>query len=273
MNLSYSILMSVYYKERPEWLTISIESMLNQTLKANEFVIIKDGPLTDELEAVLGKYTVLYPQLFKIISLKQNVGLGPALAIGIQNCKNELIARMDSDDYSASDRCEKQLAEFAKDPTLDVVGCYESEFEDNLDNVISIHRVPETPDEIKNFMRRRCALLHPTVIYKKSAVLACGNYQRVPLYEDYDLFMRMVQNGARCYNLQQSLYFIRINPAFFKRRGGIQYMKTAIAFKKQQYQKKYVSLFDYIISAGSQAVVCLMPNYFRTLVYKKLLRG
>jgi glycosyltransferase involved in cell wall biosynthesis len=264
--------MSVYYKERPEWLKMSINSMLDQTIKADEFLIIKDGPLTDELDKVLDEYKIQYPELFNIIALDNNVGLGPALSCGIRLCRNELVARMDSDDYSDPQRCEKQLSVLQNDPTLDVVGCFENEFEDNIDNVMSIHTVPTTNEEINYYMRRRCALLHPTVIYKRSAVLSCGNYHNLYLYEDYDLFFRMVQNGARCFNIQEGLYYMRINENFFKRRGGWSYMKTVMNFKFKQYKKGYMSWKDYAISAGSQSVVCLLPNKLRKWVYLKILR-
>ena len=120
-----------------------------------------------------------------IIVNETNLGLGPALAKGIENSKNELIARMDSDDYVVSTRCERQLEKFREDPKLGMVGSYEAEFVDDIDNVISIHRVPSENDEIERFMHRRCSVLHPTVMYKKSAVLKSGNYQSVLLYEDY----------------------------------------------------------------------------------------
>lgn len=112
MNNKYSVLMSVYYKENPEWLDIAIKSMMEQTIVTDDFVIIKDGKLTQELDTVLEKYEEKYPEIFNIIQLENNVGLGPALKIGVENCKNELIARMDSDDYSIQTRCEKQLQVF-----------------------------------------------------------------------------------------------------------------------------------------------------------------
>lgn len=269
----YSILMSVYYKEQPDWLKMSIDSMLNQTVRADEFVIIKDGFLTPELDSVLCEYMDNYQELFKIIGLEKNVGLGPALAIGISNCSNELIARMDSDDYSLPERCELQLKVFENNPQLAAVGSYEIEFESSLDNIISTHCVPETSKDIFNFMKRRCALLHPTVMYKKSAVLSCGNYHDVRLYEDYDLFMRLIiQNKEKCYNIQKGLYYIRTSDQFFKRRGGWSYMKTVISFKKKQYKNRYISLKDFVVSAGGQAMVCLLPNVVRRWFYLKFLR-
>ena len=272
-NSKYTVLMSVYYKEKPEYLSLSIESMLNQTVKPDEFIIVKDGPLTTELDEVINNFVTAYPQTFNIIVNETNLGLGPALAKGIENSKNELIARMDSDDYVVSTRCERQLEKFREDPKLGMVGSYEAEFVDDIDNVISIHRVPSENDEIERFMHRRCSVLHPTVMYKKSAVLKSGNYQSVLLYEDYDLFARMVlEYHIKSYNIPEPLYYIRTSEDFFKRRGGIKYAKTVLKFKWGQYRKGYMSLMDFCISGLGQAFVCVLPNSLRKIFYMKFLR-
>ena len=272
-NLKYTVLMSVYYKEKPEYLSLSIESMLNQTVKPDEFIIVKDGPLTTELDEVINNFVTAYPKMFNIIVNETNLGLGPALAKGIENSKNELIARMDSDDYVVSTRCEKQLEKFREDPKLGMVGSYEAEFVDTVDNVISIHRVTSENDEIERFMHRRCSVLHPTVMYKKSAVLKSGNYQSVLLYEDYDLFARMVlEYHIKSYNIPEPLYYIRTSEDFFKRRGGIKCAKTVLKFKWGQYRKGYMSSMDFCISGLGQAFVCVLPNSLRKSFYMKFLR-
>lgn len=269
----YSVLMSVYFKEKPEWLEYSIESMMNQTVLCDEFVLIEDGPLTDELESIVKKYEKKYPNIFNVIRNEKNQGLGLALREGVLHCSNELIVRMDSDDYSVPNRCEKLLNIVIKNPDYECVGSFEAEFENNINEVVSIHKVPETSESIDKFMRRRCAILHPTVLFKKSSVIKAGNYRNVKLYEDYDLFMRMVcEYNAKCYNIQEELYFIRINSDFYRRRGGWKYMLTVLKFKNQQRKKGYMSLKDFLISAGGQAFVCLMPNGLRRWFYLKFLR-
>ena len=222
---------------------------------------------------MINNFVTAYPKTFNIIVNETNLGLGPALAKGIENSKNELIARMDSDDYVVSTRCERQLEKFREDPKLGMVGSYEAEFVDDIDNVISIHRVPSENDEIERFMHRRCSVLHPTVMYKKSAVLKSGNYQSVLLYEDYDLFARMVlEYHIKSYNIPEPLYYIRTSEDFFKRRGGIKYAKTVLKFKWGQYRKGYMSLMDFCISGLGQAFVCALPNSLRKSFYMKFLR-
>ena len=272
MDKGYSVLMSVYYKENPEWFRESIESMMNQTVRTNDFVIVKDGKLTNELDEVISEYCKKYPDIFNIVELEKNMGLGLALATGILKCKNELVARMDSDDYSVPDRCEKQLKEFEEDETLDIIGSNQAEFIENINNVISYKNFPNEDDEIKKYARRRNPFSHSVVMFKKSKVLQAGNYRKYYLCEDYDLWARMIENNAVCKNINETLNYVRISEDLYKRRGGIKYLKTIMKFKKEMYKKGFYTLNDYIISSGIHTIVCLMPNFMRKFFYEKMLR-
>lgn len=273
MEIKFSVLMSVYYKEKPEWLEFSLSSVLDQTLLPNEIVIVKDGPIDDELNLVIDEYSNKNPELFKVYSLNKNVGLGPALNYGMKQCQYDLIARMDSDDYIVPERFEKQLSIYKENPEYAIVGSYSAEFTDDINEVVAIHSVPQHDGDIKKFMRRRCGILHATVIYRKSAVLKCGGYHDVHLFEDYDLFMRMTREyNMKAYNIQESLYYTRVNKDFYKRRGGMDYMKTILSFKWNQFKKANIGLVDFIISGLGQAVVCVLPNSIREFIYIKVLR-
>jgi len=272
MSFSYSFLMSVYLKEKPEQLQIAIESMLKQTIFPAEIVIVKDGPLPDELNDVIDNYAKKYTSLFKIIVLEKNSGLGFALQRGILECSNEFVARMDSDDYSQPNRMEKQLLEFEKDTELCVCGCFENGFKNDVSNTVWVHTVPERSEDIFHHMRIRCAMLHPTLVYKKSVIIEVGNYHNVNLFEDYDLLIRIAKNKKKCYNIQESLYSIRIDDSFYKRRSGIHYLKKSYLFRIKHFKQGFFSLFDLIIAGGSQTFVCIMPVFIVEFIYKKLLR-
>jgi len=269
----YSVLMSCYRNDKKEWLKLSIEAILNQTYKTDDFVIICDGPIPEELNEVLIDYETKYNDIIHVYRKEKNEGLGLALAYGLTKCKNKYVARMDADDYCVPNRCEKEMKFLSDNPDYQIVGTWEDEFEEDYNKVISVHRVPETPEEIKKTMRKRCSILHPTIIFDKDYILNNGNYHHVPLMEDYDLFMRMViECGAKCYNFQESLYSLRVNDNLYKRRGGVKYLKIVWRFKYSQYKKKNIKLGDFIISAFTQVVVCLMPNRMRKWFYLKFLR-
>ncbi len=269
---NYSALMSVYYKENPVYLKQSIKSMLSQTIKPSDFVIVADGPLTPELDQVLNHFTKNHPGLFQIIRLKNNCGLGLALKEGIKHCKNELIARMDSDDSCAKNRIEKQLEILKQHKEYDLIGTNVNEFTDETSNVISYVKLPETPKEIAKFAKKRCPFRHPSLLYKKSTIEKAGSYRNFHLYEDYDLYIRLLRNGAKCYNIQEPLTYMRVNPDFYKRRGGISYLKDTLRFKNYQKKSGYYNLKDYLKTTAPHIIVCLMPNFLRKKVYQKLLR-
>lgn len=268
----YSILMSVYYKDNPIWLKEAIESMLNQTIQTNDFVIVEDGRLTEELEDVIGFYEKNYKEIFNVIRIEKNRGLGPALAIGVINCKNELIARMDADDYSVRNRCEKQIKIFDNNNELDIVGSSIAEFIDNIKNIQSYRILPESDEEIKKYAKRRNPFGHPSVMFKKTKVLEAGNYRSYYLCEDYDMWVRMIEKDAVCYNFKEILVYMRISNDFYKRRGGMKYLKSILKFKKEQLNKGFYTKKDFIISSMTHVIMCLIPNFAREFLYKKVLR-
>ena len=188
MMEKYSVLMSLYKKEHPAYLRLALDSMLNQTIAPDEIVLVEDGPLTDELYDVLKEYV---PFLHLVVNEK-NLGLGLALNTGLRACRNELVARMDTDDISKPDRCEKQLKRFAEKPELALVGCHIDEFIGTPDQVVSQRRVPLRSEEIYRFAKRRSAFNHPAVMYRKSAVLAEGGYSDLKRNQDVELFGRML---------------------------------------------------------------------------------
>lgn len=267
----FSVLMSLYIKEKVEYFNECMESILNQTVAPTEIVIVFDGPLSDELLDSVRKYKHLYPGLIKTIENEKNKGLGLALADGVPECSYELIARMDTDDISRRDRFEKQLDEFLKDPDLDICGSHIVEFEDSIDCIVAQRKVPLTNDEIREYQKRRDGFNHMSVMFKKASVLAAGNYQSCLLMEDTLLWANMFMNGAKGMNIDDSLVYVRIGKDMFERRGGLSYFKKYKLGRKKVYQTGFISFSDYCITLAVQLVVALLPNTLRGFVFKKIL--
>lgn len=268
----YSVLMPLYKKDNPEWFQFALDSILNQTSGPSEIVITCDGPLSENLENVLQKNIEKSPDLYRIYRFKKNVGLGVALAKGIELCGNELIARMDADDYAVRERCEKQLKVFEEHPEYDVVGSNVEEFIDDLNNVVSHVVLPEKQDDIVAFAKKRCPIRHPTLMYRKSAVLKAGNYRNYRHAQDYNLIVYMILSGAKIYNIQENLMYMRVSPDFYKRRGGWSQAKLVLKLKKEFYDCHFYSFSDFMISGVGNAVVALLPNKARETFYKVVLR-
>lgn len=267
----YSVLMSLYAREKPEYLRQSLDSMLSQTVPPSEIVMVKDGPLTQGLEAVLDEYDDAWPDMFKFVSYGENRGLGYALHQGMLTCSNEIVARMDTDDIAAPDRMEKQLALI--EDGLDMVGSQVVEFIESPDKPVAITDLPEGTDAIGAYSKRRNPFRHPSMSFKRSMVLKAGNYSSEFLFfEDWDLFNRMLACGCRADNIDKPLVAMRVSEDFYARRGGVEYLKYARAFKKAQVKRGYFSKADYYASFVPHAIVCLMPNAARSLIYRLVLR-
>lgn len=267
----YSVLMSVYCKEKAEYFRGAIESMLTQTVPPDEFVIVCDGPLTKELDNVINEYIAKYPEIFNVKRLETNVGLGNALNAGIKECRNELVARMDSDDISKPCRCERELEIFAM-KEVDIVSGTIAEFEGDITNVLSKRILPENMPEIMKFARKRNPFNHMPTMYKKSSVQAAGGYMDMPYFEDHYLWLRMLENGAKGYNIQDVIAYARVGKDMYKRRGGAAYIKGIITIKTYMYKHGFSSFVDYILSLSGHVFVAICPNWLRKKIYNGLLR-
>lgn len=212
-----------------------------------------------------------YPYL-KVLSPVTNRGLGKALNEGLKYCSHELVARMDTDDIAMPERFEKQLAVFKKYPDIDVVGAWINEFEDNVSNIKSVRKLPELPDDIRQFAKRRNPINHPVVMFRKSAVLAAGGYRHFPLFEDYYLWIRMLMNGAKFYNIQESLLYFRFSSEMFKRRGGWKYMINELHFLQMMRQMHFISFSQFMQNLFVRFSIRLIPNSLRAIIYTKLIR-
>lgn len=267
----YSVLMSVYYKDSPEYLRESIESMLAQTVPCSQFVIVEDGPLGVELNKVIDQYAML--DKFTIVKNERNLGLGKALDEGLKYCKYDLVARMDADDISKKERCEKLLRLFRDKPQLAIAGTNIDEFYDNPNNIVSRRIVPSDYEKICKFMRRRSPFNHPTVMFRKSEVLRCGGYGKMRRKQDLDLFARMINMGCYALNLNESLLLFRSNEDNYMRRKSWEYCKSYIEVEKENFKRGYCSLLDLIIVVMGQLLIFLLPKPLMKRLSDKVLRS
>lgn len=269
---NFSVLMSLYIKEKAEYFDECMRSILNQTVLPSEIVIVYDGPISIDLRILVEEYKKNNPRLIKTIENKKNKGLGLALADGVPACKYELIARMDTDDIAREDRFEKQLECFMNDPKLDICGSHIIEFEGTIDNVLSKRKVPLTHEAIADYQKQRSAFNHMTVMYKKSTVLRAGNYEDCPLMEDDMLWIRMLISGAKGMNIDDYLVYARTGYAMIERRGGLAYFKKYLNGRRKIYETKYITRYDYLKTVYIQFFVALLPRKIRRVIFINLLR-
>lgn len=224
------------------------------------------------LDLVIEEYQKKYETLFQVISHEKNLGLGKSLAIGLQACRNEYVARLDSDDIAEKRRCEKELEQLNQHPELDVVGSLVAEFCHSIKEITSYHWLPEKNDKICQFAKTRNPCAHSSIMMKKSKVLAVGNYRDYRYFEDYDLWIRMMKDKCQFYNIQEVLVYMRADENFYQRRGGISYLQQMLKFKTEQWKNGFYSWHSYLTTTTVHILVCLVPNRIRKWIYLRFLR-
>lgn len=270
--MKYSVLMSVYKKENPLFLQSAINSILNQTVQTDDFIVVWDGPLPDELKQVLEDYDLGYPEVFHFLKLEQNMGLGHALNQGVLYCKHPLIARMDSDDVAVPERIAWQLAAFEKSPQLALCGGQIHEFVLNPEILESTRKVPCAYKEIYAYAKKRNPLNHMTVMFKKQLVLEAGNYLPMDFAEDYYLWVRMLSKGYLVINLPQVLVKARVGNGMFQRRGGFRYAKSMGQLMLTFRRSGFLNRREFIRNMTVRGIMSLLPSVVRKAIYQKGLR-
>jgi glycosyltransferase involved in cell wall biosynthesis len=203
----------------------ALESVVDQTLPPDEVLVVEDGPLRPAQTDVLESFGASHPGLLRRIAFPVNRGPGAAAAAGILEARNDVVARLDSDDIALPRRFEAQMRHLQQNGH-DVVGTSMLEFEGDESNVVGERRLPATHEEIARYARTRSPINHPTVMLRRDAVLAAGNYVEIGLVEDYDLWVRMLASGARMSNMDEPLVLFRCSPAMFARRGGLKHLRA-----------------------------------------------
>ena len=266
-----SVLESVWAGEDADNLALSLDSLLDQSVLPDEIVLVKDGPLTPALDRVIDERVQRHPGLFSIVPLEKNGGLGNALRTGLSACRNEYVARMDSDDFSPPDRLEKQLTYLAAHPDVDILSGVIEEFDGEVTNVTGKRVVPLENDDIWAYCLTRSPFNHAACVYKKSTVEKAGSYNGArPQVEDHDLWMRMRRLGAKAANLTDTLLFVRAGKAMHKRRHGLKRARALNDFYKEMYLRGEVSHTKYLRNSFFACGLQLMPAWLHALCYKFL---
>lgn len=272
MNKEFSVLLSVYINEKPNYFKLAIDSLLKQTLCPSQIVIVEDGPLSDELYKEIKIYEDKYGELFTVVKLKENVGLGAALNYGLAHVKYELVARMDTDDICYSDRFEKQIEFLIQNPDISVVGGSVQEFQSEPNDLGTFRILPSENSELISFSQFRTPLNHPTVIFRKSHILEIGSYKTMLYFEDFYLWVRLIMRGYKIHNLKDPVLHFRIGNDMIGRRSGIQYVKKEFKFLNEAYKIGFLKTSNYILSLIFKLPFRLLPKRFIVFIYKKLVR-
>ena len=267
----YSVLMSVYSGENPDFFRTSVESILDQTYPPDDFVLVCDGKLTRKLDEVVSYFEDNY-ECFRPVRLAEKVGTGECANIGIENCRNEYIVKMDSDDIALPNRCEISMYALAKHPEIDILGAYIDEFDSDTGEYISTKRTPVSHKEIMKYARRRNPFNNQTLVYKKSLAKKVGGYSNIKRCEDYEFVVKMLAGGARGRNIGRTLVKYRTSSENFERRKNWDNTRSFIQVRWKIYRMGFSHFVDFLIPCTAQLIMFIMPSSFTKKIYKKVLR-
>lgn len=276
MAKEFSIAMAVYKNDAPDYLRDALKSVIDQTLKPNEIVIVGDGPISEECKKTIedmshkakheGIDLVFLPQ-------EENNGLGASLRLAVEHCRYDYIARMDADDLALPYRFEKQMKCFDEDPELSIVGGMITEFEGSPENIMDKRVLPLSDSEIKEFMKSRCGVNHVTVIFKKADLLKAGNYNDEYRQEDYYLWARMIKAGCKFRNIPDIVVNVRSGRDQFARRSGGSYYRDHMEIFKYMRREGIITYPRLVYNGIVRGLVqYVFPNRLRTFTYQHMLR-
>jgi glycosyltransferase involved in cell wall biosynthesis len=268
MHEPFSLLLSVWDGDRPDYLRQAFRSAVDdQTVRPAQVVIVRDGPVRSELAQCLEELQAASPVPVTLVPLEDNRGLGPALDRGIAASQFDVIARMDADDIAMPHRFEVEVPLIAD---ADIVGAGLLEFVGDTDNIVGQRVPPTDPEQIQRYARMHDPFNHPTVVYRRGAVLAVGGYGDLPLMEDYALFARMLQNGARAVNVAQPLVFYRVGATSFKRRGGTDLLRSELRLQREFRRQGFTSPAEYVRNVTVRGGYRLIPWWCRRALYRPI---
>lgn len=268
----FSLLMSVYARECPENLELAFRSILiEQTKIPNEFVLVCDGPLTDELDAIIDAYQKEY-DILKVFRFENNQGLGRALNFGLSKCTYDLVARADSDDICAKDRFDVQISYMDSHPDISIISSYIDEFNDDWTRPVSVKKVPLCHDELVSMAKSRNPLNHMAVMFRKSDIMEIGSYRHVPCVEDYDLWIRAIIQGKKLANIDRVLVHARIGNGMAGRRGNKQYIKSWKVLNQYMYDNHMIGKLTMLKNMTAIRLFVYMPSSLKEFVYRNILR-
>ena len=267
MSIPFSLLLPVYRGDHADHVARAFRStVLEQTLRPSEVVVVQDGQITAELASALEWAESASPVPVRRLRLTHNVGLAQALQCGLSACQYEVIARMDADDISLPHRFAVQVP--VVEAGVDLVGSAMVEFGEGASE--GVLRIPPLQAlEIASAARLRSPFNHPTVVYRRSAVLQAGGYRELPLLEDYWLFTRLIDSGAAVANIADPLVLYRVDSGAYRRRGGLGLLRSELALQRRLHREGFTTAGQLARNVAVRGGYRVIPVSVRRSLYRR----
>ena len=266
----FSLLLPVYENDDPaQFIRAFSSSVQAQTLPPAEVVLVQDGPVPAALATAIEDAVAAAPVPVNHVRIEERGGLANALTTGLAACSHDIVARMDADDVSLSTRFERQIQRLEEG--LDLVGTGMFEFADDTSAVIGRRTPPTGADTIARYARFHDPFNHPTVMYRRAAVNRAGGYEDIGLMEDYWLFARMIQTGARVDNLPDALVMYRVGAGAYSRRGGSRQFQAELSLQRSLRATGFTTRLQFLRNVVVRGLYRFVPVGIRTVLYRRLI--
>jgi GT2 family glycosyltransferase len=240
--------MSTYASEKADNLKISLESLYGQTIAPERIVLVVDGEIDGDQEAVLADFSMNTsgPKL-TLVRLPQNGGLAAAMNAGLAYCDCPYVMRMDSDDVCLPDRLEHQVRYMHENPDIDLVSCWSEEFGEGLPK--SQFKVSPTQHEaLRQALCWRNVIAHSGILVRTETLRRIGGYRAdFGLLEDYDLYVRLMTAGARFHVIPKVMLRVRTSLSQKQRRGNFKYALKEIKFRLNCLRVGFIKAHQFLL--------------------------
>lgn len=262
------VIMSVYKNDKLKFLKESVQSILNQTFSQFDYYIAFDGPVASDIDNYI---TSIVDSRIRLFRLVKNEGLANTLnyllKIILNNPDYQLIARMDADDISLSERFAKQLAFLSENPDIACVGCWYQEIDESGKHLAD-RKLPIDHASLKKRYYTRTPFAHSSVIYRRQLIEKSGLYPTdTVLMEDNVLWGKALKEGFRFANVPEYLLKFRKDKLFYIRRSGFYYgwnfINTKFIINKSLNLPVYYYIFTFL-----KGVIKMMPSFILRNIYK-----
>jgi glycosyltransferase involved in cell wall biosynthesis len=265
----FSVLLPVYARDHAAYLERSLRSAVaEQTRRPDEVVLVQDGPVGTDVRGVIDGFRAGAVAPVTVVDLQHNLGLGRALDAGLAACRYDIVARQDADDISLPRRFATLVP--LVEAGDDLVGSGLLEFGSTEDDVVGCRTPPTEPAAIARYARFHSPFNHPSVVYRRSAVLAVGGYQDLPLLEDYWLFVRMIHHGALVRNVAEPLVLYRVGSGAFARRGGSRLLLSEVELQRRMHRLGFTTPAEYARNLLVRGGYRLVPERARRTAYRRV---
>lgn len=263
-----SVLITTYAGENADHLKDALNSITTQTEKADEIILVVDGPVDHRQLSVINTLSHdAHNQNFRIIHLPENGGLAHALNHGLAVAHGDYIMRMDSDDIALPDRLEIEKLYLDSHPDIDLVASWSSEFtEINQDSSLKIS--PTNHDALVSALHWRNVIAHPSIMVRRKNLIDIKGYdETIGLLEDYDLYIRLINKGVKFHCIPKVLLRVRTSIEQRARRGNFTYLANEIRFRYRLFRSGFLSFSQFLVTTGLYTIFRLTGAPLRDRLY------